>query len=281
MQIRGSHVVITGASRGLGAALARVAAQRGARLSLVARDGKRLQAIADELGARAVVSDLSDVDRTRELVPRLEAVAGPIDILVNNAAVSLTGPFIDKPTDQLQKVFLTNLVAPVTLCSQVVPLMLQRGRGAVMTVSSIAGETALKHEAAYCASKSGLTQFIVGLRKELRDTPVSMGIAILGEMQSDMLAEARTDPLIAAVAERFSLLGSLDPDVVAVTIADAIERNRPTVILPRALAPMYYLRQLPDRLIDQLVKNVAVPAYQPADQPTKCEEDLEVSVEQH
>jgi short-subunit dehydrogenase len=263
VQLRCSHVVVTGASRGLGASIARAAALRGARVTLVARTGARLQALADDLGGRPVIADLSDLEQARDLVPRIEAEIGPIDVLVNNAAVSLTGPFLDQQVDDLQKVFLTNVVAPVTLCSQVVPRMIQRQRGVVMTVSSIAGETALAHETAYCASKGSLTQFVVGLRKELRGTPVRIGVAILGEVKTDMLVEARQDPLVAAVADRLSVLGSLDPDDVAVRITDAIEHDRTTVIMPRALAPMYYLRQLPDLVTDQLIRSLAVAAPPP------------------
>jgi short-subunit dehydrogenase len=142
MQLSGARVVVTGASRGLGAALARRAARRGARLALVARSAPEIEALADELGGDAYPADLAVTAGLGDLVERI-AADGPIDVFVNNAGVDLTGALVDLPPEKIEALILVNLVAPMLLCRAVIPGMLERGRGQLVNISSLSGTNAL------------------------------------------------------------------------------------------------------------------------------------------
>ena len=138
MQLRGSRVLVTGGSRGIGAALARGLRDRGARPALVARPSADLTAVAAEVGADAYPCDLSSLTAIPDLIERVEA-DGPVDVLINNAGVSHVGWFLDRTTDEIDQVLTVNLLAPVHLCRALLPRMLERGRGHVVNISSMAG----------------------------------------------------------------------------------------------------------------------------------------------
>jgi len=129
LALLGAHVVVTGASRGIGAALAGELAGRGARVTLVARSEMPLKALAAEIGGVAVVADLADPSHLDGLVARIEAGAGPVDVLINNAAVAVVNRLVDQSADDIRQSFALNCVAPAELCRQVLPGMLARGRG--------------------------------------------------------------------------------------------------------------------------------------------------------
>ena len=256
MKLRGSHIVITGASRGIGAALARVVTDRGARVTLLARSEGPLKAIATQLGGLAVPVDLTSAEQLDGLIGRIESDAGPIDALVNNAAYAVSGEFIQRGDQQLRTHILTNLLAPMELCRQVAPRMIERGHGNLLAVSSVGAELSTRNTACYSASKAGLNQFTLNLRRELRRAPITVSLAVLAGVDTDMLAEGRRDPVLAAVDRRLKLLGALNPDDVAVALAKALETDRETLVMPKAVAPMYHLRQVPSRLADLLMYKI-------------------------
>jgi len=252
MRVANAHIVITGGSRGIGASLAREVVRRGARVTLLARREGPLKELATELDAHAVPIDLTSADELDGLIGQIEDIAGPIDALVNNAAVAVSGEFVNSSAAEIRNHLLTNLAAPMELCRQIAPRMIARGHGNLMAISSISAEFALRNVASYGASKAGLNQFQVNLRRELKRTPIHVGLAILGGVETDMLVDGRRDPVIAAVDRRFRMLGALHPDNVATTLADALEQDRRTVVMPRVIAPSYHLRQVPSRLADAL-----------------------------
>jgi short-subunit dehydrogenase len=256
MELRNSHVVLTGASRGIGASLARTLAAGGARLTLLARSEAPLKALAAEVDGHPVTVDLSAPEQLDGLVARIEAEAGPVDALINNAAYALAGEFVARTASEASAHVLTNLVAPMELYRQVLPGMLKRGRGNLMSVSSVAGELSTRNTTCYSASKAGLNQLTINLRRELRRTPVVVSLAVLSSVATDMLTEGRRDPVLAAVDQRLKLMGALDPDSVAGTLADALRRDRETVVLPKVVAPMYHLRQVPNRFADLLMYRI-------------------------
>lgn len=249
MQIRDAHVVITGASRGVGAALARALHQRGARLSLLARSAS-LSELARELDARAYTVDLGDPSGLSTLVDRIEADSGPIDALINNAAVARAGSFLSMSAAELREHVLTNLLSPMELCRLVTPRMLERQRGHLLTISSVAGEVAARNVAAYSATKSGITQFTEVLQREIKRSPVKASVLVLGEIQTQMLVEGRKDPLLAAVANRIGAMGTLTPESVAESAIEMLESDVALRVRPRVAAPMVYLRRLPTKLMD-------------------------------
>src|SRR5437660_1369684 len=132
MELAGRRVLITGASRGIGQALAERFAAAGARVALVARSEGPLKELADRLGGTAHPADLSDPEQLTSLVERVEGDGGPIDVLVNNAGVDNVGFFTHVSSDDVEGLYRLNVIAPVELCRQVVPRMLDRGRGHVV-----------------------------------------------------------------------------------------------------------------------------------------------------
>ena len=176
MKLSGARVVVTGASRGIGAALATELAARGARVVLVARSVEPLEKLAAELGGEAFPADLALASGIEPLVHRIEA-DGPIDVLVNNAGLDLTGDLVALPTDEIARLLAVNLCAPMLLCRAVIPGMRSRGRGHIVNVSSLSGTNALPGLAPYSASKAGLSHFTAALRAELKGTPITTTLA--------------------------------------------------------------------------------------------------------
>jgi NAD(P)-dependent dehydrogenase (short-subunit alcohol dehydrogenase family) len=159
-------VVITGASEGLGVAVARAAAKAGASLVLAARRTSLLQQVATELGGATVVGcDVSvEAERVR-LVAAAHEAHGRIDILINNAAMAIAGPAEHEPADASARVIDTNLTAVLRLCHLAAPGMLARGSGSIVNVSSIGALRSFDRFglSAYAASKAG----VIGLTREL------------------------------------------------------------------------------------------------------------------
>jgi len=121
MDLRGKRVLITGASRGIGESLAHAFAGAGAVVALVARSEEAIQTLAAELGGAAHPADLSNPTQVATLIQRVEDEAGPIDVLVNNAALGTPGGFADASGDELRQVTEVNYLAPAELCRQAIP----------------------------------------------------------------------------------------------------------------------------------------------------------------
>ena len=252
MRLRDRHVLITGASRGIGAGLAAAAAARGARVSLVARDTEQLTAVAGQIGGAVFAADLAAPDEVNGLVERVEAESGGIDVLINNAGISHVGHLLDRTAEEITRLFAVNLVAPALLCQQVLPGMLQRGRGQLVSISSLAGvmtSPGLVHDG---ASKAGLSHFTAGLRQDLRGQPVTVTLVELGSVPTEMDDASRSYEPIRRVAER-SKGRDITPLADAVrAIVEGIESDRRHVRLPRQLAVLPALVEMPRRLSERV-----------------------------
>ncbi len=254
MQLDSAHVVLTGASRGIGRELVHVLADRGARLALVARDADALDALVGAIGetrAAAYPCDLGDPTAIDGLIARIEADRGAVDVLVNNAGLDHTGSFTAMTAAQLRAVVGVNLIATAELCRQILPGMTGRSRGHVVNVSSIGGSLPSAGVIAYCATKAGVNQFTAGLRAELKHTGVGTTLVEVGPVATEMMDHLREYAPTANGVRRLERLGlsrDLDPHVVAVAMADAIASDRPHLRMPKRQAPISAIAELPRRI---------------------------------
>jgi uncharacterized protein len=258
MQLDGARVVITGASRGIGEAIARVVAERGARTALVARSEGPLKELAGDLDGIAYPCDLTDTEQVAELVPRIEA-DGPIDVLVNNAGVNGAGWFPDLAPDEVAAVMQVNLLTPMELCRQVIPRMLERGRGHIVNVSSLAGVAAFPGLSTYSTTKGGLTLFTAGLRADLRGLPIGTTLVELGPIPTDMLDRIDDYQPVGRSFRRFyrvHLLADVPKEQVAADVAHAIERGRKHVRHPKRAVVLALSAEWPRRFVELVLTGV-------------------------
>jgi short-subunit dehydrogenase len=260
MQLRNTRVLITGASRGLGRSIAEVMARRGAQVALVARDGAALDVLAKELGGKAYPTDLMDPEAVEALLDRVEA-DGPVDVLINNAGVDRVGRFHEASAQEVRELLQVNLNAPMELCRQVMPRLLARGRGHIVNVSSMGAISTGPGVTLYGASKAGLSHFTAGIRSELRGKPVGTTLVQIGEVKTDMIDHIREFGPARRTIERSLRWGmlppeALEPEVVAAAIADAVERNRKHVILPKRIAAMANFTEFPRRVSELMLTGI-------------------------
>jgi uncharacterized protein len=260
MKIDGSHVLITGASRGIGAALAASFHASGAELTLAARTEDALRAVAEPLGANVLVADLNDTDVRRGLIARAEELGGPVDILVNNAGWDATGALADFSPEDLEAIFVLNTVVPAELCRQVIPGMTNRGRGHVVNISSLAGCGVLPGFVAYSATKAALTHLTAGLRIELKGLPISTTLVEVGLVTptSMMDRSLEYEPTRAAF-RRFYKLGLLcDTPIGKLTAAvvGAVENDKRHVRFPRRAMLFSLLPEAPRRMTEWILAGV-------------------------
>jgi short-subunit dehydrogenase len=259
MDLNGRRVLVTGASRGIGEAIARRCAGVGARVALVARSEGPLKELAAELGGTAHPTDLADAEAVNGLISRVEADGGPIDVLVNNAGIDLSGHFLSNAPDDLEQIYRVNLLTPVHLCHQVLPGMLERGRGHIVNVSSLAGIGVFPGLVAYSSTKAGLTHFTAGLRADLKGQHIGTTAVELGPIPTDMLAHVDSYRPTERSFHRFYLtrmLVDVPKEVVADRVVDAVIHNRRHVRIPKRQAWNAMLTEAPRRLVELLLVGV-------------------------
>jgi short-subunit dehydrogenase len=252
VKLAGTHALVTGASHGIGIEIAREFRARGARLTVLGRDKARVHAVAEELDAHPVVADLADPDRLAGLLAEVEAGAGPVDVLVNNAALTAVSPAQHAEAGKAKLLMDVNAVAPMELCRQVLPGMIARRRGHLVNVSTLAAVSAVPELALYGASKAALHQYTAVLQRDLKGTGVLTTLATFGEVAgTHMMEQARQSAKIAAVSRRLArVLPVLTPTDVARQLTDAVERDARVVTIPRRLGGAITIRNLPSTLQD-------------------------------
>jgi short-subunit dehydrogenase len=215
MNLAGAHVLLTGATGGLGHAIARALAARGASLTLTGRRAEVLEPLAEELGGRAVAADLADPAAPA----RLLADAGQVDVLVANAGLPGSGALTSFSEEQIDRALTVNLRAPMMLAHALTPGMVERGRGHLVFMSSLNGRAAPTGTSVYSATKFGLRGFGLALREDLAEKGVGVSVILPGFISdAGMFAEsgAKLPPYI----------GTKKPEDVARAVVKAIEQNR-------------------------------------------------------
>lgn len=252
----GRVVLVTGAARGIGAGVARLAAARGARVALVGLEPDRLAALAGELGAHWAECDVTDQAGLASAVDSTVAALGGIDVVVANAGVANLGTVATGPVGALARTVDVNLTGVIRTVSATLP-QLVAARGYALLVSSAAAFTAMPGMAAYAAAKAGVEQFGNVLRLEVAHRGVAVGTAHPVWIDTDLVRGFRADLASFRVA-----LGKLpwplgtvtSPERCARALVRAIERRRRRVYVPRSVAAVQALRALTlSRLADRLV----------------------------
>jgi NAD(P)-dependent dehydrogenase (short-subunit alcohol dehydrogenase family) len=227
MSLDGKTAVITGASRGIGAALARILHARGVNLGLASRSG-------DDLGLAGAVAqpcDVRDLDALTRLCDATAQAFGGIDIVVANAGVGAYGPFLELSREHLDEMLDVNLKGTLYAIRAALPHMLGRD-GDVITLASEAGRRGLPNEAVYCASKFGQVGFTRALDHELREQGIRCTNICPGGVATDFaLDEGRGRTPDA-------LPGMMTAEDVAEVVVFALERPRHLRLLETALRPM-------------------------------------------
>jgi short-subunit dehydrogenase len=230
--MQGPHVVVTGASAGIGAAVVREYAAAGARLTLVARRRELLEPLAASLptASHIVTADLRDLESATAWLPASEAALGPIDVLVNNAGVQIIGPTAAQDLAASEAMLTVDLLAPMRLCLAVIPGMQARRRGTIINIASMAAIAPTPGMFYYSAAKGGLGAASEALRGELHRSGIHVLTVYPGPVATDMETAGRARYEAGAVVDNLPVG---DPAVLARRIRRAAERRHARVIYPR------------------------------------------------
>ena len=249
MELRGKRVLITGASRGLGRGMAKAFAREGAIVALAARSEASIKELAERLGGTAHPCDLMDPEQVVGLVERVEREAGPIDVLVNNAGVSHVDHMLSHTPEQIDQILQTNLVAPIQICRQAIPRMIERGGGHIVNMSSIAAIVAPPGLVHYGASKAGLSHYTAGLRTEVGKQGISTTLVEIGSAATEMDdATQNYGPYKKMRGDKSEREVQMPVEQVVDAIVDAVKNGRHHVRLPRSIASLGMLNEVPRRL---------------------------------
>lgn len=222
--------VVTGASSGIGAAFARLLAARGMHLVLVARRRDRLEEMAKELHTHhgtlcdVLPFDLTEPNAVRDLVEEIDNRQRTIELLVNNAGFAVVGEVTDADVDEVVDMVTLNVSAVTELTYRLLPGMLERGHGAVVNLSSVAGLQPVAYMAGYAASKAYVLHFSEALWAELRESGVTVMGLCPGATESEFFE-------VAGVKGWLKKQRSHSPETVVRKALKALEKNRPFTII--------------------------------------------------
>jgi len=214
--------IVTGASRGIGAATARALDRAGARVALVARSRDDLDAVAGGLSHDPVVAtgDLAEPDGPDRLAGHLLDVLGGVDVLVNNAAAAARLATTDTDASVVDHLLAVNVRAPLLLSAAVVPSMIERGRGCIINLSSVSGLTGTPRRAAYAASKGALDAATRSMAMELGPAGIRVNSVAPGVVDTEMWAKNKAIPgVVEAIESQTPLRRWATPEDVADVIA--------------------------------------------------------------
>ena len=218
--------LVTGASSGLGGAMAAELARRGHALTLVARRADRLRdmaaALSGEHGVRVewIAADLADAAERDRVPAEVEARGQVVDVLVNDAGIGTAGPFQELPVEKEVALVRLNVEAMVALCGAFVPGMVERGSGAVLNVASVSGFMPVPQQATYSASKAFVLTFTEALTIDLHGTGVTATTLAPGPVKTEF----------EGIIEGLPSVLFLDPARVAREAIDGLEQGRRTVV---------------------------------------------------
>ncbi len=239
MDWAGATVVVTGASRGIGRAVAIAAAAKGARVGLIARSADDLRSVLAALGGRGAmaVADVAEPAQLATAIATLEAELGPVDVLVANAGIGAYGAFADVSAEKLERLVRVNVLGTAHAIRLVVPGMIQRRRGHIVTIGSIAGRIGSPFEAVYSATKFAGVGLTEALAPEL--APYGIGVSLVNPGPvATAFGEARGHPYDRARPR------PVPAEAVAAAVVEAVEDGRPEAYVPPSFRPAVITRHL-------------------------------------
>lgn len=255
MRIEGATALVTGASSGIGAAVATALARAGASVALVARRADRLDEVAAALapGRHAVFPcDVRDGAAVEATLAAVRARLGPIDLLVNNAGIGRYLAFVDTDAAETAAILETNLHAALHFARALLPDMLARRRGHVVNVASIAGRIGSRNHAVYCASKFALAGLSESLVYELAGTGVGVTLVNPGIIATPFFDHVSFTHFPSRARRR-----AIAPAVVAAAVVRAIEHNLPEITVPGHFAIGTVLKTIAPGLFRRLMQRYA------------------------
>jgi short-subunit dehydrogenase len=255
-ELRGRNALLTGAGGGLGRYIARALAAEGMNLALSDRPGEKVEHLCEEIaatgvGVESVSADLTKGSGRDGLITAAEKAIGPLDVLVNNAGLEFGGSFLRTTTEELEAIVDVNLLAVMGLTRAALPGMLERGRGHVVNVASLAGKVPPPYLASYAATKHGVIGFTHALRAEYGAKPVGFSAVCPGFVtQVGMFGR-----LERKVGEAPRIIGRLPPERVGVAVVEAIRDNRAELVLsPTPMKPLIFMNALFPRAATRMAR---------------------------
>ncbi|HEY5641305.1 MAG TPA: SDR family NAD(P)-dependent oxidoreductase [Woeseiaceae bacterium] len=232
MIFKDKTVIITGGSEGIGAAAARGFAEAGANLLLVARNRKKLEALAQELRDKTRVEifamDVSDPDASVDLFKKADYDFGRIDILVNNAGYHERGPVEKVEAADLARMVDVNLRAPILLSRLALPYLRDAGGGVIVNVGSLYGRTPAPGQAAYCATKAGLRFFTRALAEELRHDTIKVALVAPGPVDTGFIMDNLDRASNLTFSQPISSAAEVAQAILDICGNDRVEISMPT-----------------------------------------------------
>jgi short-subunit dehydrogenase len=235
MKLEGSVAILTGASRGIGVYLAEALAAQGVHLALAARSEADLELTASKVERRGVrtlqvATDVTERADLQNLVERATAELGPVDLVVNNAGIEHYGKFETYDDDLMEQIYKTNVLAAQWLTKLALPGMIERKRGHIANIASVAGKTAVPYNSIYSSSKHALVGFSWSLREEMRKHGVGVSVICPGFVSgAGMFADWSKG------AKPPKLTKTVTPEKVAAKTIEAIEKDKAEVIVAAGL----------------------------------------------
>src|SRR5438477_3845758 len=239
MELHDRVVIVTGASRGIGAAVASAVVAKGAAAGLIARTGGDLEDVLAQLGHRgaAATADVADPAALAGAIATLEAGLGPIDVLVANAGIGAYGPFADIEAAEMERIVNVNVLGTMYVIRNVLPGMIARRRGHIVTIGSIAGRIGSPFEAAYSATKFAAVGLTEALAVEVEPYGIGVSVVNPGPVASSF-GEARGHPYDRDRPKPVA------PAQVADAVVDAIEHDKRELYVPHWFRPAVVVRHL-------------------------------------
>jgi len=193
--LRDNVIFVTGAGRGIGRAIAQRMIAEGAKVAVTDIDQRSATVTAQELGANAIglAVDITSRESVRSGVADTEQALGPIDVLVNNAGWDKVSPFLDFDEELWQRVIDINLLGPITCCKAVLPGMIERGGGRIVSISSDAGRAGSSGEAVYAGAKAGIIGFSKTIAREMARHNITVNVVCPGPTETALLDDVTSE----------------------------------------------------------------------------------------